>query len=51
MVYIISLNILLLCLIDPADPDNKIVIFSNFLLFSQFLNILIKNDYFALELC
>ena len=28
---IILLNILSLCLNDPADPDGKIVIFSNFL--------------------
>ena len=43
MVYSILLNILLLCLKDPADPDGKIVIFSNFLLFSQFLNVSIKK--------
>ena len=43
MINIILLYKFLLCLKDPTDPDDKIVVFSNFLLFSQFLNVLIKQ--------
>ena len=42
MVSSILFNVFLLYLKDLADPDGKIVIFSNFYLFSQFLNVLIK---------
>ena len=41
--YIFLLNILLLCLKDPTYPEGKIVIFSYFHIFSQFLNDIVKN--------